>query len=68
MENNLTIYIDKLNEQWEMPDTLAIKWQQYEAENPVGPNNADSVHLAWYNTLSPEDQQKINRHTPEAEG
>jgi hypothetical protein len=64
MESTLTIYIDKLNEQWEMPDSLALKWQQYEAENPVGTDNADSVHLDWFNTLSPEDQKKINRHTP----
>jgi len=65
MENTFTLYIDALNEQWEMPDSLAIKWQQYEAENPVGAHNTDKVHLDWFKTLSPEEQQKISRHTPQ---
>jgi hypothetical protein len=65
MENTFTIYIDALNEQWEMPDSLALKWQQYEAENPVGPHNADQVHLDWFGTLSTEEQQTISRHTPQ---
>jgi hypothetical protein len=65
MENTFTIYVDALNEQWEMTDDLALKWQQYETENPVGAHNADQVHLNWFNTLSPEDQEKIARHTPQ---
>lgn len=48
-----------------MPDSLAIKWQQYEAENPVGAHNADKVHLDWFKTLSSGEQQKISRHTPQ---
>ncbi|HEY0041595.1 MAG TPA: hypothetical protein VGB71_13065 [Flavisolibacter sp.] len=65
MENTFTIYVDALNEQWEMPDNLALKWNQYETENPVGAHNADKVHLDWFNTLSTEDQQQITRHTPQ---
>jgi hypothetical protein len=64
MENTFTLYIDALNEQWEMPDSLAIKWQQYEAENPVDAHNADKVHLDWFGSLSPGDQKNISRHTP----
>ena len=67
MENTLTIYVEALNEQWELPDNLAIKWTEYEKENPLaGDNsNADQLHQDWFNTLTPEEQQQINRSIPE---
>jgi len=32
MEKTLTIYVESLNEQWELPDNLALKWNEYEKE------------------------------------
>ncbi|MDQ6609661.1 MAG: hypothetical protein M3Y85_07555 [Bacteroidota bacterium] len=67
MENTLTIYVESLNEQWELPDILALKWNEYEKENPLeGDNsNADELHQQWFNTLSPEEQAEVKRSTPE---
>lgn len=63
MENTLAIYVESLNEHWDMPDPLALKWTEYEKDHPLaGDNsNADSLHTAWFNTLSPEEQSQITR-------
>lgn len=67
MENTFTVFVDALNEQWEMPDDLALSWTEYEKEHPLAPDNAnaDSLHQQWFNGLSPEQQAKINRKKPE---
>ena len=67
MEKTLAIYVESLNEQWELPDNLAIKWNEYEKEHPLdGDNsNADQLHQDWFNTLSPEEQKQVKRTTPE---
>lgn len=67
MENTLTIYVESLNEQWELPDKLAIKWNEYEKEFPLaGDNsNADDLHQNWFKTLSPAEQNLVVRKTPE---
>jgi hypothetical protein len=67
MENTLSIYVESLNEYWDMPDNLALKWSQYETDHPIdGANhNADQIHLAWFNTLTPEEQQRITRKKAE---
>lgn len=68
MENTLTVFVAALQEQWEMPDALALKWEQYETENPLAPNGADADerHMGWFNTLTAEEQAQINRHKVEA--
>lgn len=67
MEKTLTIYVESLNEQWELPDNLALKWNEYEKENPVaGDNsNADQLHQNWFNTLSDEEKSQVTRSTPD---
>lgn len=68
MEKTLSIYVESLNEQWELPDNLALKWNEYEKDNPLdGDNgNADELHQNWFNTLTPEEQKQIVKNTPEA--
>lgn len=63
MENTLSIYVESLHEHWDMPDNLALKWNEYEAEHPVAGDNhdADSIHTAWFNTLTPHEQAQITR-------
>ena len=67
MENTLTIFVETLNEHWDMPDDLALKWTEYEKEHPIDPanHNADSVHKAWFETLTPGDKEKISRRKAE---
>jgi hypothetical protein len=67
MENNLILSIQSLNEVWELPDDLVLKLEEYKTEHPLAPDNsnADEIHQAWFQTLSPEDQQKINREKKE---
>jgi len=62
MENTLTIFVASLNEHWEMPDNLAVKWNEYEKGNAVGTHNADEIHMNWFNTLAPAEQARITRH------
>lgn len=63
MENNLSLYIESLQEHWDMPDNLALKWTEYEKENPIdgGNHNADKIHKAWFDALTPEEQKQITR-------
>ena len=67
MENTLSLFVESLNEHWEMPDSLVIKWNQYEAEHPIdGVNhNADGIHRDWFNSLTPEEQSVITRKKAE---
>jgi hypothetical protein len=65
MENTLTIYVASLHEHWDMPDRLALKWQEYESEHPVGAHNADDVHKGWFKSLTPEEQAQITRKKAE---
>lgn len=67
MENTLTIFVETLTEHWDMPDELALKWNEYEKEHPIDPanQNADSVHQAWFDTLTDEDKSKISRRKAE---
>lgn len=67
MEKTLTLYVASLNQQWELPDSLALKWTEYEKAHPVaGDNhNADQRHTDWLATLSPQEQGQIARTTPE---
>ncbi len=67
MENTLTIFVERLHEHWDMPDPLALKWTEYEKENPIdsGNNNADQIHEAWLATLTPGEQQQITRRKAE---
>ncbi len=65
MENTLSVYVESLNETWEMPDDMALKLTEYEKENPLDATNADTVHQEWFATLSPEEQSKIQRHKPQ---
>lgn len=67
MEKTLTIYVESLNEQWELPDNLALKWNEYETEHPVAGDNSnvDQLHQDWFNTLSAEEQGQVKRVTPE---
>lgn len=67
MENTLSIYVEALHEHWDMPDNLALKWGDYERDHPVAGNNhnADAIHTAWFNTLTPEEQSQITRKKAE---
>ena len=67
MEKTQIISVDSINEIWELPDDLVIKLENYKTENPVAPDNsdADDVHQAWFATLTPAEQQKINRRNPD---
>lgn len=65
MENTLSVYVEALNETWEMPDALALSLNEYEKENPVGAHNADTVHRQWFATLTAEEQAKIQRSKPQ---
>lgn len=67
MENTLTIYVASLNEHWDMPDNLAIKWEEYEKDHPVAGDghNADQLHTAWLKTLTPDEQAQITRKKAE---
>lgn len=65
MEYTLSIFVESLNETWEMGDDMVIKLNEYYTENPLNATNADEVHLAWMATLTPEEQQKINKRKPD---
>lgn len=65
MENTLSIYVESTNETWEMGDDMALKLEDFKRENPGEGENTDDLHLDWYNSLSPEDQSKITKHTPQ---
>ena len=65
MENTLSVYVESLNETWEMGDDMALKLNEYYKENPLDATNADEVHQGWYATLTPEEQQKINKRKPD---
>jgi hypothetical protein len=65
MENTQSIYIESINETWEMPDDLALKLTEYKNDHTDESNDADALHLAWYKTLSEEDRSKIDKHTPQ---
>ncbi len=65
MENTLSIYIQSLNETWEMPDDMVLKLNEFQKEHPAEATNADKEHEEWFATLSAADQQKINRRKPD---
>ena len=69
MEKTLSIYVESINETWELSDELVIKLQDYKTGNPITDDNsnADEVHKEWFATLSAEDRQKVARHKPEEE-
>ncbi len=65
MENTLSIYVEALNETWEMGDDMAMKLNEYYKENPLNATNADEVHQQWLATLTAEEQAKLTRHQPQ---
>ena len=65
MENTQSIYVESVNETWEMPDDLALKLNEYKSEHPGEENDPDALHLAWFATLSSEDKAKVDKHTPQ---
>jgi len=65
MENTQSIYIESINETWEMPDELALKLTEYKNDHTDEANDADALHLEWYKTLSDEERGKIDKHTPQ---
>lgn len=67
MENTLTIYVASRNEHWEMPDALALKWEQYETDHPLAPDgsDADERHTEWFNSLTPKEQSLVTRRKAE---
>lgn len=65
MENTQSIYIESINETWEMPDDLALKLTEYKNDHTDELNDSDALHLGWYKTLSDEDRNKIDKHTPQ---
>jgi hypothetical protein len=65
MENTQSVYIETTNETWEMQDDLALKLAEYKKEHPEEDENTDALHLAWFATLSADEQAKIQKHTPQ---
>lgn len=65
MENTLSIFVEALNETWEMGDDMAMKLNEYYKDNLLNATNADEVHRQWWATLTPDEQAKISRHTPQ---
>ena len=63
--NTLAICVEALNQQWELPDNLAIKWNEYEKEHPLAADNsnADQLHQDWFNALTPDEQSQVIRFT-----
>jgi hypothetical protein len=63
MENNLILSVQSLGEVWEVPDDLVLNLEEYKTEHPIAPDhsNANEIYEAWFKTLSPDKQQKINR-------
>ena len=68
MEKNLILTMSSLGEVWELPDSLVLKLEEYKTEHPVLPDqsNADEIHQAWFDTLTPGDQQSIRRKPAES--
>jgi len=64
MENTLSIYIETTNETWEMPDDMALKLTEYKKENEEETTDTDTLHLQWFSSLTPDEQAKIQKHTP----
>lgn len=65
MENTLSVYVESLNETWEMPDEMSMKLNEYYKDHPLENDNADKVHQEWFDTLTAEEQSKIQRHKPQ---
>ena len=63
MENTLILSVASLNETWELPDDLVLKLEEYKTEHPPAPDgsDADAIHQAWFETLTPAEQQKVTR-------
>ena len=64
MENTLSVYVESVNETWEMPDDMALKLTEYKKDHPEEADDADTLHLRWFASLDAEDQEKIQKHTP----
>lgn len=67
MEKTLSIYVESINQTWELSDDLVIKLEEYKTEHPIDPGNgnADEVHQAWFATLSDQEQKLMKRETPQ---
>ena len=48
MENTQSIYIESINETWEMPDELALKLTEYKNDHTEEANDADALHRGAY--------------------
>lgn len=64
MENTFCLYVESLNEQWEMPDNLALSWEDYQKEHPPRALNADRLRQDWFATLTPAGQAQVSRTQP----
>jgi hypothetical protein len=65
MENTLSIYVEAINETWEMSDEMALKLEDFKKEHPEQGENTDDLHLQWFASLTPEEQAKIQKRTPQ---
>jgi hypothetical protein len=65
MENTQSVYVESVNETWEMPDDLALKLTEYKNEHQEQESDPDALHLGWFASLSSEDQAKVDKHTPQ---
>lgn len=62
MENTYSIFIDTLNETWQMPDDLAINLKEFEKNYPAEEISSEIMHLDWYNSLTKEEKEKVEKH------
>lgn len=43
---------------------MALKLTEYKKEYPEEADNTDALHLRWFATLTADEQEKIQKHTP----
>ena len=65
MESTQSIYIESINQTWELPDDLVIQLEEYKKEHSEDTGDPDAFHLAWFQSLNEQDQAKVNKHTPQ---
>ena len=55
MESTQSIYVELINETWELPDDLVLKLEDYKKDHPEKSGDADDLHMGWYQSLSEEE-------------
>jgi hypothetical protein len=62
MENTYSVYIESLNETWQMPDELAVKLIEFQKNYPEDDDNKEVIQRNWFDNLSAEEQAMVEKH------